>query len=287
MTKPKSETKIPVLDDPEETERRRRKRAADAARAKRYRERKKRRERREAGLPDEPSDSDHSSGADTAPSPDADDQQSQNARPVETTALQRVTPNEVRETAKRKGSEPKEDDPERDVRQPNPTRVEEEKRRIDGKLQRARLSPEFKAAVQEAYSEDLGIDFRALSAATGVSLGALWRAVQEAPRLAERARENRQRATVEDLEAGLALLAKRFRERAEAGDLDPTAKTMRDFAIMFGVMTDKRQLLTGKATANVAVRAHMTIEERKQRLRDVLDRAKTVVAHMDDAKGKP
>ena len=154
---------------------------------------------------------------------------------------------------------------------------DEIKRRIDGSLKGAAVSDEFKRALIDCYEEHNGVNVRELAAATGFGVGALWRALQEYPATLERVRQNRRAATVDDLSQALAAMARRLREAIDSGALDVNSKNVRDFAIAFGIFSDKQALLDGEATARVEFGRAGDFEDRKRRMLDVLDRAESTL----------
>ncbi len=151
--------------------------------------------------------------------------------------------------------------------------IVELKRRIDGSLKGAPLSAEFKRALVETYEETMGLDIKGLSAATGASTGSIWRALGEHPATLARVRQNRQDATLEDLSMSLRLMADKLRTALTDNTLTVTNKNIRDFAIAYGIFTDKHSIITGKPTAHVAFSRGESFEDRKAAMLKVLDKA--------------
>ena len=158
--------------------------------------------------------------------------------------------------------------------------VERLTKRIDKGIPHTQLSPEFKQAIRNAYQENLKLNFSELAKATGVGYGSVVRAVEESPGLTERVRRLRSIDAIEDMDRGIAAMLRHFRESAEAGKIRLDKDTLKSWAILFGTMVDKRQLLTGRSTTNVEIRAHLTIEQRKERMLEVLQRAKDTVKYL-------
>ena len=147
------------------------------------------------------------------------------------------------------------------------------KRRIDGALKNSPLSAEFKRGLIEAYEEQMGVDVKGLCMAMGVGQGSIWKALGEYPATLARVRQNRQEATLEDLSASLRLMAAKLRTALEDGTLSVTNKNVRDFAIAYGIYTDKHAIITGKPTAHVAFSRGESFDDRKAAMLKVLDKA--------------
>lgn len=161
-----------------------------------------------------------------------------------------------------------------------PASVLEVKLRADGTLPNAPLSQEMRTAIIKTYEENLGINMREVASALGVGLATVCRTLDRAPALVEQARQKRRTVEIEDIAAGLSDLALSFREDAASGKLRPggeEARNFRDWAIGYGVMTDKFQLITGGATSRPDKDGQGTLVEKKQAMLDVLDRAEAVM----------
>lgn len=148
--------------------------------------------------------------------------------------------------------------------------------RADGNLPNAPLSDEFKQGIRELYEREMALNYNDISKALGVGVGTVCRVIADSPGLAERVRQNREVAIVDNLEAALAGMAAQLREAVEAREIVPTAKNIRDWAIAYGILTDKRQLVTGGATQRAELSVG-TLEERKARMHKVLDRAEATL----------
>ena len=150
------------------------------------------------------------------------------------------------------------------------------KRRLDGKLKGQPLTEEFKTALRDAYADDLGLNIEALAKATGISAGAIAGALWEAPKTLAAARQKRAEAAHDAMEQALYLMAVRLRDAVAAGDVVPSSKTIRDFMVGFGILTDKLALMSGAPTARLEVLTE-TLDERKARLTAILDKADAAI----------
>lgn len=143
-------------------------------------------------------------------------------------------------------------------------------KRIDGFQKSSPITPELAQAIRATYEQDLHLNYNDLCKAIGVGMGTVVRAIEEAPGLSERVRQRRAALITAALEASLSAMAVQLLENVTAGKLQPNEKNMRDWAVAFGILTDKRQLLAGGATARHEV-LDLTPEARKQALQEKLN----------------
>lgn len=143
-------------------------------------------------------------------------------------------------------------------------------KRIDGFQKSSPITPELAQAIRATYEQDLHLNYNDLCKAIGVGMGTVVRAIEEAPGLSERVRQRRAALITAALEASLSIMSVQLLEQVTAGKLQPTEKNLRDWAVAFGILTDKRQLLAGGATARTEV-LDLTPEARKKSLQEKLD----------------
>jgi len=146
-------------------------------------------------------------------------------------------------------------------------------KRIDGTSPHSPLTREMRLAIVKTYEEDLQLDYRGVANALGVGVGTVASVLRDSPAALERARTKRRQLIVDEVDAGLMGMAREFRSAVESGRLSLNDKNASQFGILFGIFTDKRQLMTGNATQRAEV-IKGTFDEKKQAMLDVLEAAK-------------
>lgn len=124
-------------------------------------------------------------------------------------------------------------------------RIREMRQRIDGKLGGQKVSAEARKVIQEAVETYYDVPFSTIAKVTGFSHQTVRSVVGESPELLLALASKRRADTLARMELTLSEMMAQLEDAVFRADLRPTVKTFRDWTVAFGILFDKRSMLSG------------------------------------------
>ena len=139
------------------------------------------------------------------------------------------------------------------------------------------LPEEIKHAILEAYEANPEMSLPEIARGLNVNASTAAGVVARAPGVQRRVSAKREALTISHLESTILHMASQLSQQVQRGGIQPHSNNMRDYAVMLGILTDKRQLLTGGATSRTGEEAPETFKEKRARMLAVVEKAEATV----------
>lgn len=152
-------------------------------------------------------------------------------------------------------------------------RVREMRQRIDGKLGGQRVSAEAKLVIREAVETYYHVPLSHIAKALGFGENTVRSVVADTPELLAALATKRASDTKARMELLLSEMMGQLEDAVFRAELRPTTKTFRDWSVAFGILFDKKAMLSGDDGGVESSTGDESVEAMKARMLNVIDGA--------------